>query len=256
MSVTSTSMRSGALAGIGWRSLNALQLLFTIAWTTVLLPFALLLWLLCGGRRFWPLRMASRIWAPGLLLGAGARLEVEGLEAIDFSKPCIVVANHQSMIDICVLYRALPVPLCFVMKDELARVPVVGTYARAMGMVFIERQAAREASRRLNQAADLFAQGMSVCGFPEGTRSRDGRVGSFKGGIFKLAIDCGIPILPVAIEGSGQVLPAHGFSVRPGRIRIRAGALIATTGLQQSDRQALARQCQDAVSALKDHTPG
>lgn len=250
MSATSTSMRFGALSGFGWRVLNALQLLFTIAWTTVLLPFALLVLLLCGGRRHWPLRMASRIWAPGLLTGAGARVVASGFDTLDFSNPCIVVANHQSMIDICVLFRVLPVPLCFVMKDELARVPVVGTYARAMGMVFIERQAARAATRQLGNAAQLFAEGLSVCGFPEGTRGKPGHIGSFKGGIFKLAIDCGIPILPVSIEGSGEVLLVRGFKVRPGVIRIRAGELIQTCGLQQADRMALASRCRDAVIAL------
>lgn len=252
MSATSTSMRFGALSGFGWRVVNALQLLFTIGWTTVLLPFALLLLLLCGGRRHWPLRMASRIWAPGLLRGAGARLQIEGFDTVDFSKPCIVVANHQSMIDVCVLFRALPVPLCFVMKDELAKVPVVGIYARAMGMVFIERGAAREATRRMKRASALFAAGLSVCGFPEGTRSRHGEVGQFKGGIFKFAIENGMPILPVAIQGSGAVLPANGFRVRPGRIRIRAGELIETRGLQQGDRMALAARCRDAVIALRD----
>ncbi|MGB2787872.1 MAG: 1-acyl-sn-glycerol-3-phosphate acyltransferase, partial [Dokdonella sp.] len=72
----------------------------------------------------------------------------------------------------------------------------------------------------------------------------------FKGGIFKLAIDCGIPILPVSIEGSGEVLPVRGFKVRPGVIRIRAGELIQTCGLQQADRMALASRCRDAVIAL------
>ena len=225
---------------------NAIVQIPVLGW----LPFALLLLLLCGGRRHWPLRMASRIWAPGLLRGAGARLQIEGFDTVDFSKPCIVVANHQSMIDVCVLFRALPVPLCFVMKDELAKVPVVGTYARAMGMVFIERGAAREATRRMRRASALFAAGLSVCGFPEGTRSRHGEVGQFKGGIFKFAIENGMPILPVAIQGSGTVLPANGFRVRPGRIRIRAGQLIYTAGLGPSDRSALATRSREAVVSL------
>lgn len=252
MSVTSSSVRPGIAGGYAWRVLNALQFLFTVLWTGVLLGPALLLLVLCGGRRRWPLRMASRIWAPGLLAGAGVRLELEGFEAIDFTKPHIVVANHQSMIDVCVLYRALPVPLRFVLKQELAHVPLVGWYARAMGMVFIEREAARKAARRLQDAHVLFAAGDSLCAFPEGTRSRDGRVGPFKGGVFKLAIEAGVPILPVAIEGSGQVLPASGFRVRPGCIRLRAGEPIATQGLQVSDRNVLARRCHDAVTALLD----
>ncbi len=251
MSVTSSSLRPGLLGGIGWRVFNALQLLFTITWTSVLICFALLLLVLCGGRRYWPLRMASRVWAPGLLGGAGARLDREGFEAIDFSRPYIVVANHQSMIDICALFRALPVPMRFVLKQELARVPFVGAYARAMGMVFIERQSARAAARRLHDAAAIFKDGQSLCAFPEGTRSRDGRVGPFKGGVFKLAIETGIPILPIAIDGSGLVLPAAGFKVRSGRIRLRVGAPIPTDNLHPGDRQQLARRSQQAIIDLQ-----
>jgi 1-acyl-sn-glycerol-3-phosphate acyltransferase len=253
MSVTSSSIRSGVLSGIGWRVFNALQLLFTLVWTSVLISLALLLLLLCSGRKRWPLRMASRLWAPGLLTGAGVQLELKGFDAIDFSRPHIIVANHQSIIDICVLFRAMPVPLRFVLKQELARVPFVGAYARAMGMVFIERQSARNASRKLHDAAALFGEGHSLCAFPEGTRSRDGRVGSFKGGVFKLAIETGIPIIPVLIEGSGQVLPAAGFSVRPGRIRLCAGTPIVTSGLDASDRQDLANRSRDAIVVMQHH---
>jgi 1-acyl-sn-glycerol-3-phosphate acyltransferase len=247
MSATSNSVRSGLLGGTAWRVLNALQLAFTLVWTSVLICLAMLVLLLCGGRKHWPLRMASRLWAPGLLVGAGVQLDLKGFDAIDFSKPHIIVANHQSIIDICVLFRAMPVPLRFVLKQELARVPFVGAYARAMGMVFIERQSARNASRKLHDAAALFREGHSLCAFPEGTRSRDGRVGSFKGGVFKLAIETGIPIIPVLIEGSGEVLPAAGFSVRPGRIRLCAGTPIETDGLDATARQDLAKRSRDAI---------
>jgi 1-acyl-sn-glycerol-3-phosphate acyltransferase len=251
MSATSNSVRPGLLGGKVWRVLNVLQLAFTLVWTSVLICLAFLVLLLCGGRKRWPLRMASRVWAPGLLTGAGVQLELQGFDAIDFSKPHIIVANHQSIIDICVLFRAMPVPLRFVLKQELARVPFVGAYARAMGMVFIERQSARNASRKLHEAAALFQVGHSLCAFPEGTRSRDGRVGSFKGGVFKLAIETGIPIIPVLIEGSGQVLPAAGFSVRPGRIRLCAGTPIPTDGLDASARQDLARRSRDAIVGMQ-----
>lgn len=253
MSATTSSMRSGRRGGVIWSVCNGVQLLFTLLWTALLICLALAVLGMCGGRRHWPLRMASRVWAPGLLLGAGARLDCEGFEAVDFSRPCIIVANHQSIIDVCALFRAVPVPLRFVLKQELARVPFVGLYARAMGMVFIERHAARAATRRLHAAVDLFACGHSLCAFPEGTRSRDGRIGPFKGGVFKLAIESGMPILPIAIDGSAAVLPSAGFRVRPGRIRLRAGRLIRTEGLTASDRQALAEASRDAILALQRH---
>ena len=251
MSVTSSSIRSGFLGGLTWRVFNVAQLMFTLAWTAVLICLALLVLILCAGRKHWPLRMASRLWAPGLLTGAGVKLELQGFEAIDFSKPYVIVANHQSIIDICVLFRAVPVPLRFVLKQELARVPFVGAYAKAMGMVFIERRSARNASRKLHEAARLFQEGHCLCAFPEGTRSRDGRVGGFKGGVFKLAIESGVPILPIVIEGSGEVLPASGFRVRPGRICLRAGTPILTGELDQGDRQELAERSRQMIVEMQ-----
>jgi len=237
-------------ARIGWAVLNALQLIYTIAWTAGCIVLALIVKGLGGGRVDRPLRMAARLWAPGLLLGAGAKLCVEGLERVDFSRPHVFVANHQSMIDICVLFRALPVPLRFVLKEELRKVPFIGWYAHAMGMVFIERSRTREAARRLHRAVSLVRRGASLCAFPEGTRSRDGSVRPFRGGAFQVAIEAGVSVVPVAITGSGAVLPPAGFRVRPGTITLRIGDPIPANGLQPHERQALARRVHDAVAAM------
>ena len=160
----------------------------------------------------------------------------------------MIVANHQSMIDICALFRAVPVPLRFVMKSEMGKVPFLGQYARAMGMVFIERDSRRAGSKMLREVVDLLRGGATLCVFPEGTRSRDGRMAPFKGGAFQAAIDAGVEVLPVAIEGAGDVLAPEGlFRVRPGRIVVRIGQPLATVG---ADRQALAQQAQAAVSSM------
>jgi 1-acyl-sn-glycerol-3-phosphate acyltransferase len=234
---------------VGWAVLNAAQLLFTLAWTAVLIPLAMAVLALARGPH-WPLRMASWLWAPGLLRGAGARLRVEGAERIDWSRPYVLVCNHQSMIDVCAMFRAVPVPLRFVLKQELGAVPFLGWYARAMGMVFIDRGAPRTARKRLHAAASQLRAGASVCTFAEGTRSSDGRVRPFKAGAFELAIEAGVDLLPVAIDGSGQVLPAAGFRVRPGPIRVRFGTPIPTLGCSAGERQALAARGRDAVVGL------
>ena len=249
MSVVGLRRRSPSLRDIGWRAFNAAQLVFTLAWTAGGICVALLVRLVTGGQH-WPLRMAARIWAPGLMAGAGARLQVEGAEGIDWSRPHVLVANHQSVIDACALFRATPVPLRFVLKQEMTRMPFVGWYARQMGMLFIERGNARSSPQRLHDAAALVQRGACLCAFPEGTRSRDGSVGPFKGGLFQVAIEAGVAVVPVAIEGSGAVLPSAGFKVRPGTIRVRFGEPIATTGLQAADRNALARRARDAVVDL------
>jgi 1-acyl-sn-glycerol-3-phosphate acyltransferase len=234
----------------GWAVFNALQFAFTLAWTAGWITLALLARLLARSDRP-PLRMAARLWAPGLMLGAGARFEVEGLEHVDWSRPCVLVANHQSVIDICALFRAVPVPLRFVLKHEMTQVPFVGYYARTMGMVFIERGARRSAVRSLREAADRVRGGATICIFPEGTRSRDGRVGPFKPGAFEVALAAGVPVVPVAMAGTGAVLPAFGFRVRPGLIRVRFGApLRIPEGPSGEVRVQLAEQAHTALLGL------
>lgn len=248
MSVVAVRARRAWLRRAGWMAINSVQLVFTLLWTAGWICLALLLRLACRQRV--PLRMAARCWAPGLLAGAGARLQVQGIEHVDWSQPLVLVANHQSVIDACALFRAVPTPLHFVLKQEMARMPFVGWYARRMGMIFIERGSARSSPQRLRNAVDLVRGGAQLGAFPEGARSRDGSVGAFKGGVLQVAIAAGVPVVPVGISGSGAVLPAAGFRVRPGVIRVRFGSPIATCGMHSQDRNALARRARDAVIDL------
>ena len=114
-----------ALPRWSWAALNLLQFVFTLVWTMACVSVALVVYALSGRRRRVPLRMASWLWAPGLLRAAGGRFDVEGLERVDWSQPYVLVANHQSVIDICALFRAVPVPLRFLLKQEMTRVPFV-----------------------------------------------------------------------------------------------------------------------------------
>lgn len=227
-----------------------MQFVYTLLWTAFWISLALLVLALTRSRRL-PLRMAARCWAPGLLFGAGARLRAEGVERVDWSQPHVLVANHQSMIDICAMFRAVPAPLHFLLKQEMSRVPFVGRYAKAMGMLFVERGNARAAALRMREAARQVRDGATLCVFAEGTRSRDGAVGPFRSGAFQVALDAGVEIVPVAIEGSGRVLRTRGFfPVRPGRIRVAFGAsLRARPG---EDRQALAERVRATVAGLLD----
>lgn len=251
-----TSDRAQQIKALAWSIFNGLQFAYTLLWTAACITLAMAV-LAVTGRRDLPLRMASKLWAPGLLGGAGADLVVEGAEGIDWSKPHMLVANHQSVIDICALFRAVPVPLLFLLKQEMTRVPFVGWYARGMGMLFIDRDNPRAAPAVLRAAAQRVRDGAQLCIFPEGTRSRDGVVAPFKGGAFQSAIDAGVDVLPVALEGTGTVLPAEGlFAVRPGTIRVRFGRAIPTTGEgATTQRQELARRAHAEIVTLLRRPP-
>ncbi len=194
--------------------------------------------------------MAAWLWAPALVHGALARVEVRGAEKVDFDQAYVLVANHQSMIDICALFMAVPVPLRFLLKAELGWVPFLGWYTRAMGMVLIQRRDPPRARHQIQYAASLLEQGHSLCAFPEGTRSKDGVIGEFRTGVFRAAIDAGQPVVPVAIRGSGQVMPPGSFSIRPGRIEVLIGEPISTRGMTSVQRRELAARAQAAVARL------
>ncbi len=234
-----------------------MQFAFTLLWTAVGICLALLVHAVLRDRH-WPLRMASRCWAPGLLWGAGARIQVEGLDNVDWTRNHMFVANHQSTIDICALFRAVPVPLRFLLKHEMTRVPLVGRYAKAMGMVFIDRSNRRAATAFLKQSAQVLRDGANLCIFPEGTRSLTGVVAPFKGGAFQSAIDGGVDVVPVALEGSGAVLYPRGFfRVRPGIIRVSfAKPLPTTTEAGPVDRQVLAADAHASIIAMLERGPG
>ncbi|HRO27565.1 MAG TPA: lysophospholipid acyltransferase family protein, partial [Luteimonas sp.] len=222
-----------------WRLCNLLQFVATLAWTAGWIVLALLLRPFWGAQARLPLRMAARCWAPGLLAVGGARLRVEGADGIDWSKPYLFVSNHQSVIDICALFRAIPVPLRFLLKEEMKQVPLLGTYAKATGMPFIVRDSARAGALFRREAAAMLAGGRSLCLFPEGTRSRSDAMGPFKSGALQPAIDAGVAVVPVALHGAGRVLPPLGFfRARPGTIRLRFGTPLPT----REDDRPLSRQ--------------
>ena len=235
---------------LAWAVFNLLQLAFTLTFTAGGIVYALaVLAITRDADRL--LRMGGWMWSPVLLRGAGAKLIVEGRERVDWSRNYLFVSNHQSVIDICVLFMALPVPLRFLLKDEMLKVPFVNWYARATGMLFLDRDSRRAGAMVRRQAAALLREGKQLCLFPEGTRSRTGALLPFKAGLLQAAIDAGVQVVPVAVDGCGKVLPVDGlFRVRPGIIRVRIGDPIAVTVPNAPDRQQLTEQAHKVVAAM------
>lgn len=236
--------------GMGWRLINLVQQVFLLAWSAFWILAALAVRLVTGSARL-PLAMARRIWAPPLFWAARVRLDLSGFERVDFQRTYLFAANHQSIFDVAALFAGLPINLRFVARRSLRRVPFLGWYMAAMGMVFVEGGGGVRAGSAVQQAADLLAAGESLVTFPEGTRSFDGGVGSFKAASLAPAIQAGVPVVPVAIDGAFEVLPRGGFDPRPGTIRLSLGEPVETRTLGVGDRRALAREIHRRVLALK-----
>lgn len=158
-------------------------------------------------------------WSHKLLRDAEVDLEVRGREhAGDGREAMIVMSNHQSLYDIPVLFQALPGSIRMVAKAELFRIPVWGSAMIAAGFIRIDRRDHKQAVESLRATGGaLLASGTRVWIAPEGTRSKTGALGPFKSGGFRMALDFGVRILPVAIEGTREVLPATGWTVERGK---------------------------------------
>ena len=193
----------------------------------------------------------DRGWARSLLAAGGVGLTVHGLEHLDRSGPQIIVANHQSYFDVWALMAALPVSLRFIAKGELARIPLLGRAMEAGGHVLIDRARARSAKATLRIAGHrMREEGLTLVVFPEGTRSRDGKLGRFRRGSFALALETGVPLVPAAIEGGYRVYPPGARRVTPGRMTVRLGAPISLASVDPPDRGDLMRAARTAIEAL------
>lgn len=143
-------------------------------------------------------------------------VNVVGAENIKPGVSYVITSNHQSMYDIYVLYGWLGVDFKWVMKKELENVPVLGLACKILGHIYIDRSDSKSAVETIKAAKSKIINGTSVLFFPEGTRSRDGEIKPFKKGAFKMALDLGIPVLPVTINGTRNILPKGSLDLTPG----------------------------------------
>jgi 1-acyl-sn-glycerol-3-phosphate acyltransferase len=172
---------------------------------------------LCDTRLDW--------WSKRLLESAGVSLTHEGLSNVVAGEAYVVMSNHQSLYDIPALYQTLPLRLRMVAKAELFRIPIWARAMREAGFIELDRSARDRAIASLDRGRTALARGTSIWIAPEGTRSRDGKLGAFKSGGFHLAIGAGARILPVTVTGTNQILPAKGARVAVGaRVNVRVHA--------------------------------
>jgi 1-acyl-sn-glycerol-3-phosphate acyltransferase len=181
---------------------------------------------------------------------AGVRVTVSGGEQLSQAGPYIFAANHQSQFDIFALQGYLGVDFRWLAKKELFAVPIFGAGMRAAGYIAVDRSKGRQALQSLNEAAQRIKDGTSVIIFPEGTRSPDGKLMPFKSGAMALAIKAGVPLVPVAISGTHQVLAKGRILCTPGQVCIRLGPPIDTTPFKPADKQLLATRLQEEVAGL------
>jgi len=202
-----------------------------------------------GGRGIYD--WGTNDWARDLLDAAGTPVRAEGLERIPRDGPVVYASNHSSMFDIWALAATLPGSVRFVGKHELAKIPLVGRAMVRAGHILIDRSNPRRALAAYARAGAVIRSGVSPVVFPEGTRSRTGELQPFKNAPFGLAIAAQVPVVPVYVHHTFEILPKGAIRVRPRPIRILVGDPIPTAGLRLDQRQELRDRVRAAIGALQ-----
>jgi len=187
----------------------------------------------------------ARSWGRVVLKAWGVRVVVLG----DAPRgPVIYAVNHGSVLDIPVLFAHLPGSFRIVHKRSLYLIPLIGLYLYCTGHIGIDRSKAFRARKSLERAAQRIAGGTSVAVFPEGTRSSDGSVRPFKKGSFVLAIEAGVPVIPVSLAGVKRIAPQGLLRLRPGELAMTLHPPVPTAGRCVEEAGALAEQVRGIVA--------
>jgi 1-acyl-sn-glycerol-3-phosphate acyltransferase len=194
---------------------------------------------------------AGTDWARQILHAAGTPVHTVGLEHIPPDQPVIYASNHSSMFDIWALFATLPGSVRFVAKRELFKIPLLGLAMRAAGHIPIDRAVKARAFEAYDDAARIITRGFSPVVFPEGTRSRTGELLPFKNAPFALAIAAQVPIVPVYVHRTFEILPKGAWRLQPRPIRLLVAPPIPTAGLEPKDREALRERVRAAIEALR-----
>jgi 1-acyl-sn-glycerol-3-phosphate acyltransferase len=190
----------------------------------------------------------ARGWARVLLFGLGVRVAVEGSSNLPRG-PAVYAANHGSALDILILCGYLPADFRFIHKRSLYLIPVLGWSLWAAGHVGIDRSNPFRARKSLHAAARRIHDGTSVAVFPEGTRSPDAGVRPFKRGSFVLALEAGVPVVPVSLGGVKRVVPRGLSTLRPGTVRLAIHPALSTEGRTVEAAESLAEEVRRVVAS-------
>ena len=235
------------MRAVGLRIASVIKIVLIVLWSIIFLTTFLftaafnpggtiMLW---GGRC---------VWSPVITRIVGARLEVHGEEKLDSEKSYVYVSNHISYLDPPSIAQKLPHNISFVAKKELTRIPLFGASIRLARMIIIDRSNPAKAYASLKRAGEVIRNGLSVLVFAEGTRSRTGDLQPFKKGAFFLAIEAGVPIAPIVVEGSQYTHRPGDWKIASHRVEIHFLDPIDTTGYTQDQVEELMERVQGVIA--------
>lgn len=188
-------------------------------------------------------------WANNLLKAAGVTVTVSGKEYLP-KGPALFASNHQGNFDIPILLCKLGPLMPILAKKEMQRFPIIRSWMKFFNCIFMNRQDPRQSLQCLKQAQTLLEEGQSVIIFPEGTRSKGGPMGEFKPGALRCALKSGMPIVPIAIQGSYLAMESHGFWIHPAKVHLTILPPIPTKDLSKEKTKTISQEIQKTISAI------
>ena len=195
--------------------------------------------------------VARYFWAPFTMFVLQIKIRINRKVDLPKDEVFIFYANHTSWVDVAVVNMVVKRNLHFIAKSELKKKPFVGMSIKAMDMIFVDRGNRADAIKSLNEAVEKIKGGKNIIAFPEGTRSRNGEMRKkFKKGIFHMAIQAGVSIVPIAIAGAHELVP-HGFLMKSGTIDVAIGNPISTDGYSIDNVNPLMEKAWADLNGLK-----
>jgi 1-acyl-sn-glycerol-3-phosphate acyltransferase len=226
----------------------ALSTVFAISYTFAMSERALIASALRGSDSV--VREVALQWARNMCRGCGIAVQASGLQRVDWEQPLVIVSNHQSHFDIPVIMAGVGRAFGFLTKKELFSVPAFGTALRKLGCVSIDRDDKMSALASLQQGAARVRGGAQLVVFAEGTRGDGSALQPFKKGPFYLIQEAGVQAVPIAISGTGRLLPKHSRLIQPGTVRLQVGEPLRSHGTTSEERDELRARVRASIESM------
>jgi 1-acyl-sn-glycerol-3-phosphate acyltransferase len=206
---------------------------------------------MCGGERIFSYYPGA-MWSKLVCIISLCPVKVIGKEKLDRKRSYIFISNHQGSYDIFLIFGYIGQTIKWVMKQSLRKIPLVGYACERAGFIFVDNSSAQAAAKTIKIAESKLKNGASIVVFPEGSRSRTGKMNKFKKGAYQMALDLKLPIVPITINGSFNVLPIHTYLIHPHKMELIIHDPVETYSIQAENIREIAVKIKELVDESRE----
>jgi 1-acyl-sn-glycerol-3-phosphate acyltransferase len=219
--------------------------------TTILTASIVTAGCLCGGERFFSYHPGA-LWARIVCFITLCPVKIIGREKLNKNQSYVFLSNHQGAYDIFLIYGHIGQPIKWVMKQSLRKIPFVGKACESAGFIFVDNSSPKAAAKTIKIAEEKLQNGASIAIFPEGSRTKTGKMDKFKKGAYQMALDLKLPIVPITINGSYEVMPISSFFINPHKMELIIHEPIPTEFINPENIREVATKIRELVDESKE----